>query len=454
MRRIVLALAALLLAAAPGADPAGAPADLRQILAAARRDVFPAVIFLMPVAERFDAGKLEKSQVAGSGVIVSPDGEAVTNWHVVDRAVEIRCLVSDGRARRATLIGSDKDTDLALIRLERQDGETFPAARLGDSRNIEEGQFVMAMGAPWGLSRSLSMGIVSCVNRFLPGHSNYNLWIQTDASINPGNSGGPLVDTAGRVVGINSLASLLGGNLAFAIPADTVRFVSGRLRRDGRVIRAWTGLRLQPLRDFEKNIFYEGDRGALVAGVDPGSPAELAGISAGQLLLAVDGEAVSGLNHEDIPALNQRLSEFAIGVPIRLTLEANARGGAAEVFTAELTPREKGATDGGDFDCRRWNLTIKSVNAFANPLLHFFRPGGVFIQAVKHPGNAAAAGLRGGDIILEIDGLPVDGLESCRRIYEDVLADGLREKKAVFTVLRGGLRNYHVLDYAPRYGDD
>ena len=126
-------------------------------MAAARRDVFPAVLFLMPIAERFDGGKAEKSQVAGSGVIISPDGEAVTNQHVVDRAVEIRCLTSDGRARRASLVGADKDTDLALIRLERRDGETFPFARFGRSRDVEVGQFVMAMGAPWGLSRSVSM---------------------------------------------------------------------------------------------------------------------------------------------------------------------------------------------------------------------------------------------------------------------------------------------------------
>ncbi|MCC8189188.1 MAG: trypsin-like peptidase domain-containing protein, partial [Planctomycetes bacterium] len=197
-------------------------ADFRQVIAAAKSRVFPSVVFLMPIAERYDAGRREKAQVAGSGVIISASGEIVTNWHVVDKAVEIRCLLYDGTACRATIVGVDRDTDLALLRVEGTPDTVFPAAELADSRQLEEGQFVMAMGAPWGLSRSVSMGILSCVDRFLPGQGGgYNLWLQTDASINPGNSGGPLIDTDGRVVGINSLGSLLGGDLAFAIPAGT-----------------------------------------------------------------------------------------------------------------------------------------------------------------------------------------------------------------------------------------
>lgn len=460
MRHPAWILAALLLVAPP-ARAVSLPAvagegmgDFRTIIAEAKEAVFPAVVFLMPIAERFDAGKREKAQVAGSGVIISPGGEIVTNWHVVDRAVEIRCLLFDGSARRASIVGVDKDSDLALLRIDAADGETFPHARLGDSDILEEGQFVIAMGAPWGLSRSVSLGILSCVNRFLPDQGGgYNLWLQTDASINPGNSGGPLVDTSGDVIGINSLAFILGGNLAFAVPSNTVRQVVEAIRRDGRVVRSWTGIHLQPLKDFEKNIFYEGERGVLIAGVDPGSPAAAAGIRVGDMLLEVAGNPVLGVHHEDLPLVNRMLAALPIGEPAVLTVAAggNVPGPGRAVPVA---PVEKGRVEGQDFDCRRWNMTVKTINEFATPMLHFFRNGGIYVQAVKYPGNAQSAGLESGDIILEIDGVPVRDLDDCRRIYEAVVADGLREKKVVFTVMRAGLRTYRVLDYAPRYGQD
>lgn len=431
--------------------------DIRQVIAHAKSKVFPSVVFLMPITERYDAGKKEKTQVAGSGVIISSDGEVVTNWHVVDKAVEIRCLLYDGSARRASIIGVDKDTDLALLKLEDLE-QPVSAAALADSSVLEEGQFVMAMGAPWGLSRSVSMGILSCVNRFLPGQGGgYNLWLQTDASINPGNSGGPLIDTEGRVVGINSLGFLFGGDLAFAIPSNTVKFITDRLRENGRVIRSWTGLHLQPLKDFQKNIFYEGETGVLVASVDPDSPADQAGVQVGQLLLEVNGVPVRGINHEDIPAVNQSLAELPIGKPIRVTLQDNANrrhDGEAEISSITVIPREKGKVEGGDFDCRRWNMTVKAINEFANPLLHFFKNRGVYVQAVKNPGNASSAGLRLGDIIVEVDGRAVDDLEDIQLIYQEVIGDEEREKKVEFVVLRAGLKNYHVLDYAPRYGQD
>jgi len=223
--------------------------------------------------ESHERGKKETEEIAGSGVLITPEGELLTNWHVVDKAIAIRCLLYNGDVGTAKVIGTDKDTDLALIQVQVPGRTAFPAAALGDSDKLSEGQFVMAMGAPWGLSRSVSLGIVSCTTRFLRDSGNYNLWIQTDASINPGNSGGPLVDTTGVVIGINTLGSLMGGDLAFAIPANVVRRTTDALRQHGRVPRAWTGLRLQPLKDFERDMFYEADTGVLVASIDAGSPA-------------------------------------------------------------------------------------------------------------------------------------------------------------------------------------
>ncbi len=201
---LLLSMPLLSLAAQP--ENADAPRlDFRKVIFDAKSKVFPAVVFIRCVVESYEGGKKTSFEIAGSGVIVTPGGEVLTNWHVVDKAVEVRCLLFNGQALEAKVLGSDKDTDLGLIQLKMPAGSPpLPTAALGDSHKLTEGDFVMAMGAPWGLSRSVSMGIVSCTRRFLPGISEYSLWLQTDASISPGNSGGPLVNTAGEVIGINT----------------------------------------------------------------------------------------------------------------------------------------------------------------------------------------------------------------------------------------------------------
>jgi serine protease Do len=165
--------------------------DFREVIRHAKGRVFPAVVFIKCLRESHELGRRTSRQVSGSGVIISPDGEVLTNWHVVDRATEVRCLLFDGQALEARIVGSDKDTDLALLQLlpaslaEEADAPslpTLPYALIGDSTVLLEGDFVMAMGAPWGLNRSVSIGIISCSNRFLPEHGEYSLWLQTDAA--------------------------------------------------------------------------------------------------------------------------------------------------------------------------------------------------------------------------------------------------------------------------------
>jgi len=456
MRKPLTVLLALCLAASAGRageiPPDAKAQDIRSILAVAKARVFPAVVFLMPIAERYEGGRKEKQQVAGSGVLISAKGEVVTNWHVVDKSVEIRCLLFDGSVGKAAVVGVDKDTDLALLRLEVAGRTEFPFAELGDSSKLSEGEFVMAMGAPWGLSRSLSLGIVSCTTRFLPAAAtagSYNLWIQTDASINPGNSGGPLVDTEGRVVGINTLGSMFGGDLAFAVPSTVVKSTVAALREHGRVPRAWVGLRLQPLKDFERNIFYPGSEGVLLASVDPESPAAAAGLQIGDLLLSLAGRRLSGVNREEIPAIQQAIAELPIDRAVAVEVLRDGKP-----LTLSLTPRGKGRVEGEDFECRDWNMTLKTINEFATPQLFFFRPKGVFVQGVKRPGNAAEAGIREGDILLAVEGKEIETLEGLQAVYEAALADPARGRKVVLTLLRSGLPRKVVLDYATRYETD
>ena len=177
--------------------------DFRAVVRKAKAKVFPAVVYVRCLRESHDSGKKITEEVSGSGVIISATGEVMTNWHVVDKSVEVRCLTFEGKAMDATVVGKDKDTDLALLQMKLPKGAKPQAfAKFGDSDRLVEGDFVMAMGAPWGLNRSVSIGIISCTSRYLEGNSEYSSWLQTDAAINPGNSGGPLVNTAGEVVGI------------------------------------------------------------------------------------------------------------------------------------------------------------------------------------------------------------------------------------------------------------
>jgi serine protease Do len=423
---------------------AAEPETFDLILARAKRRVFPALVFVSPVVEQFEEGERKKLEVVGSGVIISPEGEIVTNRHVVDKAVEIRCLLHDGRVMRAQTVGQDKDTDLALIRLKGTG--PFPCAEFADSSDVFEGQFVMAMGAPWGLSRSVSLGIVSCTERFLPEVGEYSLWLQTDASLNPGNSGGPLVDTEGRVVGINTLATMVGGDMGFAVPSKTVRRVIDAIRRDGRVRRAWTGILLQPLKDFKRNTFFDADDGVLVAGVAPGSPAESAGLRVGDRLLSAGGMPTDGVTEEDLPSIRSLLAELVVGEAVELELD---RKGSR--IALSFTPREKGKVEGDDFDCKDWNMTVKTINKFATPALHYYRNEGVYVQGVRSPGNAAMAGLQRGDVILTVENKEIGGLAALAELYEEIVSDDSRAKRVRMEVLRAGLPRQVVIDYSTKF---
>ena len=224
--------------------------------------MYPALVFVKPVKEDLCEGESRRVEVLGSGVIFRADGYVVTNHHVAEKAKEIRCVLGDRRQVRATVVGKDKATDLAVLKLDLPAGETLPFAELGTSADLEEGQFVMALGSPYGFERSISLGIISNARRHLDGESHpYNNWIQTDAAINPGNSGGPLVNTRGQVVGINTLAIRMANNLGFANPVDVVKRVIERLMKDGRYARAKHGLTLRALVDYVHNTVFPGEHG-------------------------------------------------------------------------------------------------------------------------------------------------------------------------------------------------
>jgi len=420
--------------------------DFRQVVQSAKDKVFPAVVYIKVIRETHEAGKKISQEISGSGVIVSPEGEVLTNWHVVDKAVQVRCLLYDGRAMDAEVVGTDKDTDLAVVRLKRPDTKPVPFAELGDSDVLKEGDFVMAMGAPWGLSRSVSIGIVSCTHRFLPESSEYSLWLQTDASISPGNSGGPLVNTDGQVVGINTLGALMGGDMGFSVPSNTIRYILAQIREFGKVNWSWTGLQLQPLRDFDRNMYFEGTDGVIVAETDPESPARHAGLLPRDRILEVGGQPISAVTSENLPSLRRLLGLLPKGQPADIKF---LRG--EKVMTVQLTPREKGKVEGAELDCPRWDLTVKQINQFDNPELYFHRKEGVFIYGVKSSGNAGNAGLRPKDIILSIEGREVKTLDDVKKIHAEAIENVKKQHRIMFSVLRNGLLRQMVLDFSRDY---
>jgi serine protease Do len=450
----LLPAAALVLAAALGCSPKKETAiDFRAVIARAKSKVYPAIVFVKPIREEYSAGERKKQEVFGSGAIISPDGLVFTNAHVAEKATEIRCVLEDKEQYKATLVGLDKETDLALLQLELPEGHPpLPVVEFADSSKLQEGQFVMAMGSPFGFTRSISFGVISNTRRYIGFKSEYkyNLWLQTDAAINPGNSGGPLVNSEGLVVGINTLGGGWGAEgLGFAIPSNVARKILETLKAKGKVERAWVGLELQALKDFDQNTFHKADVGVLIAGVDDPSPAKDADLKNGDLILAINGQEVSAKYVEQLPAARRVLAALKPGTAAEFLID---RKGTQK--TVKVTPVAKGEFEGKDFDAKRWNMTIKGISRYATPQLYFFHNKGVYIQGVRWPGNAQNAGLRTADIVVSVDGTDIVSVEQFEKVYKKILADKKREKKILFTVKRGPDTKPIVLDYRKNYKEE
>ncbi len=424
--------------------------DFRQIISNAKKEVYPALIFVKPIVEEFSSGEKLQQEVFGSGVIISADGYAITNHHVIDKAISLNCVLHNKKQVPAKIIGFDKDTDLALLKLPDDANDLpYPYARFS-GKELQEGDFVMAMGSPYGFQRSISLGVISNAQRYIGFQTEYkyNTWLQTDAAINPGNSGGPLIDTDGKIVGINTLG-MEGSGIGFSIPAAVVQETAARLKKDGEVIRAYTGLRLQALRDFESSTFTEGDKGVLISGVEDNSPAAKANIVVGDILLQVNNRPTDGMYAEMLPTLWKLLADLPVDKEAKLKLLRKK----AELDVTIL-PQKKGKLEGEDYDCHRWGMTVKEINKFRESQLYYMYGDGIYVRAVKYPGNADTADLRNRDVIIKIDNQAVKTVKDVQNIYDKIIKDEKREKKVVFEIKRDGLSKWIVLDYRKNYDEE
>ncbi|MCP4704494.1 MAG: PDZ domain-containing protein [candidate division Zixibacteria bacterium] len=414
----------------------------------ARNKVMPALVHIQPVVTDFRTGKMVKQSVVGSGVIFHPDGYVVTNYHVAGKAERIVCTLGDKEQVKAELVGGDPSTDLAIIKLDlsEYDGK-LNIAEFGDSDTVQVGQYVMAMGSPLALSRSVSCGVISTTDRYFPGETRlpsgertgkYNNWIQTDAAINPGNSGGPLVDLGGKVIGINSRASVFANNIGFAIPVNIVKEVVGQILDNGKVLRSWIGVRCQALQDLEGWFGTTRNEGVLVASIDTRSPAEEAGLEAGDIILELNGNPVSARFEEQLPDFYKEIADFPIGSEIKMMVQRGENSISLNVLTHEL-----GEIMGEDLECKEWGFTVKAITkqmAVENQLDDTL---GVYVAGVKRVGSGADGNLIRGDIIKEINEIDIDNFQVFYNMFIE-LTDA-KTDRILLTVESSGNTRYILL---------
>jgi serine protease Do len=361
----------------------------------------------------------------GSGFIIDANGTILTNYHVVDGADKISVTLSDGKNYDAKVIGKDQKSDIAVIKIEA--ARNLPAANLGDSDRLEVGEWVMAIGNPFGLDHTVTSGIVSAKGRNI-GAGPYDNFIQTDASINPGNSGGPLINLRGEVVGINTaIFSQSGGNIGigFAIPANSVKELLPQLRDKGKVVRGFIGTSIQKVTpEIAESLNLKQARGALVSDLVKGGPAEQAGLKHGDIIVEFDRKEIK--DSSDLPI---QVARVPPGTAVQVKILRDGKETTLPLTVGEMKDSEiVAATQEGEF-----GLTVQPVTAQLAENLGLERAEGLVITAVKRGSAAEQAGLRTGDVITEINRQPIKDLAD----YNRELKRSEKAKSLLLLVRRG-----------------
>jgi serine protease Do len=355
----------------------------------------------------------------GSGFFISADGYAVTNNHVVEKAESVQITTDDGKIHKAKVIGTDPRTDLALIKVE--DGP-FPYVKLSD-KSPRIGDWVLAVGNPFGLGGTVTAGIVSARGRDI-GASAYDDFIQIDAPVNKGNSGGPTFDTDGNVIGVNTaIFSPSGGSvgIAFAIPSDTVSTVVAQLKEHGAVTRGWIGVQIQPVtQDIADSLGLKKAEGALVAEPQANSPAQKAGIEAGDVIISVDGKEV-----KDARDLAKRIGAMAPKASVKLTVLHKGSEKAVTLTLGELPNAKEARANSEDGDN---SADLGKLGLTLAPAARVSGSGseGVVVTGVDSNGVAADHGFSTGDVILEVAGKSVSTPADVRDVVSSARTDGKR----------------------------
>jgi len=412
--------------------------DARKI---ARDRVYPATVRIDARRSEFVSGERRRLGSTGSGVIFDDHGHVLTNYHVAGRADDLTCILYSKERVRAKLVGGDPWTDLAVIQLDlgevNRKGAAFSPATFGDSDKVQEGDSVLAVGSPFGMSRSISNGIISCHDRILGAGLEitggletglFNTWLQTDAAINPGNSGGPLVNFLGEVIGINTRGG--GNDLGFAVPINVAKEVVRQILEKGKVTRSTIGAAFQPLQDLEAFFDVGKSEGAVIAGVDADGPAAKAGIQPRDILLEYGGMKVEGRYPEQLFALRKRVADTPVGAKVPVRIKRAGETLALELVTEELT-----TVRSQEQDFPRWGLVGQDITERLAQRENLPSAKGVYVTGIRRGEPAERAGLEKGDVIFRVGDRDAAGLADLSKCYQEAMAQ--KQPMVLIRVRRG-----------------
>lgn len=339
-----------------------------------------------------------REQSLGTGFIISSDGYILTNNHVVNGADEVMVKLSDGREVKGEIKGVDDKVDLALIKINEKD--QLPFAELGDSDTLDVGEWVMAIGNPFGLSHTVTAGIVSAKGRVI-GSGPYDDYIQTDASINPGNSGGPLFSSEGYVVGINTaIIAGGGGGIGFAIPISMAKSVISQLRDSGKVVRGYLGIRFQPLTaDLAKSFALTSDKGVLIASVEKDTPAAKAGLKEGDIILEYDGKVIN-----DASELPRFVAATPIDKKVKIIIFRDGKKKDVNLVVGVLKDKENSVVAGSGKEIDKVGITVEEIKKDTADRFGLHEVKGLVITDVKSGSAAEEVGIIAGSIVIEVNG--------------------------------------------------
>jgi serine protease Do len=367
-----------------------------------------------------------RMQGSGSGVIIGADGSLLTNHHVVDGAKEVTVTLADQQVYQARIIGRDPKTDLAVLKIDPK--QPLPVAPMGSSADLKVGEWVLAVGNPFGLSNSVTAGIVSAKGRVI-GAGPYDDFIQTDAPINPGNSGGPLFNMKGEMVGINTAIVAAGQGIGFAIPIDLAKPLIPQLVTTGEVTRGYLGVSIQSMTpDLAKALKLEERQGALVSEVVPGGPAAKAGIRQGDVIVGFNGESIKGSH--DLPAV---VAKTPVGEEATVTLHRDGKTQKLPVTVGKLPSERATREESGHMGQSQWGLQLQEVTPQMARQRGLTDDSGVMVVGVQPGSPAERAGLQRGDILREVNRQPVQTVQDVR----DAFAKADTHDSLVLLVKRG-----------------